>query len=217
MPITFVGGTDHRERIVDDDRLRARLRAADPATSLPPADPDQVAHLLEVVMSDTTTRATESRENGTHDRSPLTWLVAAAAVVLIAASGVFALVDRDHNTTASAGPTVTQLGLPASHGRCELPNVGVLRLQTIAFRGTVTSLDAGGATFRVAHWFKGGPTDMARVSAPAAQLAPLVSAARLRVGGSYLVSAHDGTVTECGVTGPDAGHLAALYSRAFGG
>jgi hypothetical protein len=201
----------------DDDHLVARLRAADPASSLPPADPDQVAQLLEAAMSDTTTRSTESRENGTHDRSPLTWLVAAAAVVLIAASGVFALVNRDRDPTPSAGRTVTQLVLATTHGRCELPNVGVLRLQTIAFRGTVTSLESGTATFRVEHWFKGGPTDLARVSAPASQLAPLVAAAKLRVGGSYLVSAHDGAVTECGFTGPDTGRLAGLYSRAFGG
>ncbi|MGA8246092.1 MAG: hypothetical protein WB797_04245 [Nocardioides sp.] len=201
----------------DDDHLVARLRAADPASSLPPADPGEVAQLLEVVMSDTTTRTPESRENGTHDRSPLTWLVAAAAVALILASGVFALVNRDHDATPSAGQTVTQLDLPASHGRCEPPNVGVLRLQTIAFRGTVTSLDSGTATFRVEHWFKGGPTDLARVSAPPSQLSSLVSAVRLRVGGSYLLAAHDGIVTECGFTGPDTGRLAALYSRAFAG
>lgn len=201
----------------DDDRLLARLRAADPASSLPPADPAQVAHLLEEAMSDTTTRTTESRENGTHDRSPLTWLVAAAAVVLIAASGVFALVNRDHGTSPAAGQTVTRLGLPTTQPRCELPGPRVLELQTIAFRGTVTSLSSGTATFRVEHWFKGGPTDLARVSAPEAQFAPLVSAAKLRVGGSYLVAAHHGTVTECGFTGPATGRLAALYHQALGG
>jgi hypothetical protein len=201
----------------DDDSLLARLRAADPASSLPPADLDQVAHLLEAVMTDTTIRTTESRTNGTHDRSPLTWMVAAAAVFLIAAAGVFALVDRDHTTTPTAAQTVTQLGLPAQTGRCVLPNVGVLEVQTIAFRGTLTSLDSGTATFRVEHWFKGGPTDLARVAAPPAQLAPLVSAAGFRVGGSYLVSAQHGSVTECGFTGPDKGPLAALYARAYGG
>jgi hypothetical protein len=201
----------------DDDNLLARLRAADPASSLSSADPDQVAHLLEAVMSDTTTRTPESRENGTHDRGPLTWLVAAAAVFLIAASGVFALVNHDGDTAPAAGRTVTQLGLPSAQGRCIVPNVAVLRQQTIAFRGTLTSLDASTATFRVAHWFKGGPTDLARVTAPSAALSPLVSSAAFRVGGSYVVSAHDGTVTECGFTGPATGHLAALYSHAFGG
>jgi hypothetical protein len=198
-----------------DDDLMARLRAADPASSLPPADPDRVDHLLEAAMSDTTTRTTETRENGTHDRSPLTWLVAAAAV-LIAASGVLALLHRDHDTTPTAVATVTQLGLTTSQPRCELPGPDVLRLQTVAFRGTVTSLDAGTATFRVEHWFKGGPTDLARVAAPPARLAPLVSAAKLHVGGSYLVSAQGGNVTECGFSGPATGQRAALYRQAFG-
>ena len=39
--------TDHGP----DDELLARLRAADPAASLPPADPDRVARLLEDTMS----------------------------------------------------------------------------------------------------------------------------------------------------------------------
>jgi hypothetical protein len=203
--------------VYDDDSLLARMRAADPATSLPPADHDQVAHLLEAVMTDTTTHTTETRETGTHDRSPLTWLVAAAAVLLIAGSGVFARVNRDHHASPAAGQTVTQLGLPTAHGRCILPNVGVLRSQTIAFRGTLTTLGPGAATFRVERWFKGGPTDLARVAAPATDLAPLVSGASLRVGGSYLVSAHDGTVTECGFTGPDTGRLSSLYLQAYGG
>ena len=81
--------TDGRDTVneYDDDSLLARLRAADPAASLPPAGPERVADLLEDVMSETTTRTTESRDTGTHDRSPLTWLVAAAAVLLILATG----------------------------------------------------------------------------------------------------------------------------------
>ena len=38
-------------------------------------------------MSDTSSPAPGDRDTGTHDRSPLTWLVAAAAVLLIAAGG----------------------------------------------------------------------------------------------------------------------------------
>ena len=75
----------------DDDDLDARLRAADPASSLPPADPARVARLLEDTMSNDV--LAESRESGTHNRSPLTWLVAAAAAVIIAGVGVFAVVN----------------------------------------------------------------------------------------------------------------------------
>ena len=201
----------------DDDSLLARLRAADPAASLPPADPERVADLLEDVMGETSTRTTETRDTGTHDRSPLTWLVAAAAVVLIVATGAFALVNRDHDTAPTADPTVTSLSLPASQGRCQIPNAEVLRAQTIAFRGTLTALADDTATFRVDDWFIGGPTDLAKVSAPSQRLAPFVGGADLKVGGRYLVASRDGVVTGCGFTGPDSGHLASLYAQAFAG
>jgi hypothetical protein len=204
---------DDTGRQVDDRDLLSRLRAADPAASLPPADPDRVTHLLEAAMTDTTTH--ETRENGTHDRSPLTWLVAAAAVLLIAAAGVFGLVNRDHDQAPAAQDTVTMLGFTPSHGRCLLPEVGVLRAQTIAFRGTLTSLTDGSATFRVDHWFKGGPTDLAKVTAPA--LGVLVDSAQFTVGHQYLVSAQRGQVTACGFSGPASGRLAALYQRAYAG
>ena len=57
---------------------------------------------------------TESRENGTHNRSPLTWLVAAAAAVIIAGVGIFAVVngqgaDEQTPPPQAADPTVTEL------------------------------------------------------------------------------------------------------------
>ncbi|MBO0844446.1 MAG: hypothetical protein J2P22_03405 [Nocardioides sp.] len=207
--------SDHDER--DDTELLTRLRAADPASSLPPADPHRVAHLVEAAMSDTGTRASGSRESGTRNRSPLTWLVAAAAVVLIGAAVVFGLVNRGDDTPPSAGGPLTQLGYQQHAGRCMLPNVAVLRRQTVAFRGTLTSLEDGTATFDVTRWYAGGPTDVAKVAASPTALDDLVRAARLRVGEEYLVSATGGTVTSCGFTGPASGHLQDLYAQAFGG
>jgi hypothetical protein len=200
-----------------DSTLLSRLQAADPASSLPPADPDQVAHLLETAMTDTELHTTESRETGTHGRSPLTWLVAAAAVVLIAAAAVFSLANHDAKHVPSAQPTVTQLDVAPAVGRCIVPSVGVLQVQTVAFRGTLTTLAGGAATFTVTHWYRGGPTDLARVVAPQSVLRPLVESAKFRVGGDYLVSARDGRVTACGFSGPATGRLAALYSQAYAG
>ncbi len=197
----------------DDDSLLARLRAADPAASLPPAGPERVADLLENAVGETTTRTTETGDT----RSPLTWLVAAAVVLLIVAAGAFALVNRGHGTTATADQTVTSLTLPASQGRCLIPNAAVLRLQTLAFRGTLTALADDTATFRVDEWFAGGPTDLAKVSAPSQRLAPFVGGAELKAGDRYLVAARDGVVTGCGFSGPDSPARAALYDRAFGG
>jgi hypothetical protein len=203
-----------------DSELLARLRAADPASSLPPADPGRVVELLEAAMSDTVhdagTRPHESRETGTHDRSPLTWLVAAAAVLLIASAGVFGLASRDHGSTPTAEGSVTELGFVPPQGRCVVPNAGVLRQQTVAFLGTLVSVVDGTATFDVSHWYAGGPTDTAKVSATPPRLAALVQAADLRVGEDYLVSASGSTVTACGFTGPASHQLQDLYDRAFG-
>ena len=87
----------------EHDELRARLRAADPASSLPRSDPDRVARLLEDIMSDTHTA--EPRTDGTGQRSPLTWLAAAAVVVIIAGVGAFAVMNRGQDSgTPAASP-----------------------------------------------------------------------------------------------------------------
>jgi hypothetical protein len=199
-----------------DTELLARLRAADPASSLPPADPERVAQLLEEAMSDTATRPPESRENGTHGRSPLTWLVAAAAVALIAGAVGLGLSQRDHDTSPSAQPTVTRLQAARLSGLCVLPNAHVLRLQSVAFRGTVQSVTDRGATFRAVHWYVGGPTDLVTVRLVPGGIPETLQASELAVGHEYLVAASDGFVRGCGLTGPATPQLQRLYDAAFG-
>lgn len=199
-----------------DLELLVRLRAADPASSLPTLDGAPVAELLEAAMTETPTRTPESRETGTHGRSPLTWLVAAAAVVLIAAAGIFGLAHRDHDSGPVARGSVTRLRYVEPSGRCMTPNVGVLRAQTVAFRGTLRSVVDGKATFQVTHWYVGGPTDLAEVTAVPASLHDLTQAAQLETGASYLVAADNGRVLGCGFTGPARGALSNLYAHAFG-
>jgi hypothetical protein len=207
-----------------DPELRQRLLAADPASSLSATHPDRVARLLEAAMSDTQrdtqsdtgAQVHESRETGTHDRSPLTWLVAAASVLLIASAGILGLVQRGHDSSPAAVSSVTRLGYAPYDGRCQLPSVGVLRLQSVAFRGTLRSLTGSTATFDVDHWYAGGPTDTAQVMASAAALSELVSAADLQVGRRYLLAATGGTVTGCGFSGPVSRPRQRLYDGAFG-
>lgn len=204
--------TDH----VPDTELLARLHAADPASSLPPADPERVAQLLEEAMSDTATRPPESRENGTHGRSPLTWLVAAAAIALIGgAAGVgFAQRDRDPSPTTAA--SVTELRAAKVTGLCVLPSPQVLRLQSVAFRGTVVSVSDRAATFRAARWYAGGPTDLVTVHLVPGGIPETLQASELAVGHVYLVAAGDGFVRGCGLTGPATPKLQRLYDSAFG-
>ena len=204
-----------------DDGLRARLRAADPASALPPADPTRVGRLLEETMSNQTdTPLTESRETGTRGRSPLTWLVAAAAAVLIAGVAVFGLLDRGGDSgVPSAGheQTVTHLGAPAAGGnaRCMPPSARVLSTQTLAFDGTVQEITDGVVTLAPTRFYAGTATDLVEIEAPSADLQALIGAASFEAGGRYLVSATDGRVTVCGMTAPYSAGLAALYTQAF--
>lgn len=208
--------TDHDER----DELFARLRDADPAATLPPADPDRVARLLEDAMSHDT--MTESRETGTRGRSPLTWLVAAAAVALIAAAGAFAFLPRGSDPApppTAADPTVTELTMPdATAGRCMVPSAETLTNAAYAFDGTVTAIENDTATLEVDRWYAGDETDLVEVDQSSSDLGSLILAPVFEEGQRFLVAGtDDGSVMVCGFSAPYSADLAALYAEAFGG
>ena len=220
-----------------DDELQQRLRAQDPAASLPPADPSRVARLLEDIMgADLTTQPAgapqdhethESRETGTRDRSPLTWLVAAAAV-LIAGIGVFGLLSNDPESAqvpqagpsagASAEPSVTLLAAPAAtSAKCMVPNVALLAQAEVAFSGTVEDVSGDVVAITPDRFYAGPATDLVEVRSPEAMLRALVGAVDFRQGQRYLVSASGGEVRVCGLSGPFSPDLEALYAAAFPG
>ncbi len=180
--------TDGPDR--DEELDRARLRGLDPAASLAPADPVWVARLLEDTMShDVDTPLTnESRENGTHDRSPLTWLVAAAAVLVIAGVGVFATMWQEDGPdnppiaapSTSQGPSVMKLSArPPVAAKCMVPTAEILANQQTAFDGTVASITDGVVTLDVTHWYRGGSADQVTVAAPPTELQSLRAGRRL--------------------------------------
>ena len=196
-----------------DTGLFERLRAHDPAASLPPAEPAQVARLLEDAMS-------HDLDTPARHRSPLTWLVAAAALLVIAGVGVFAVVGGDDEpqvpTAQDPAPTVVELSArPPVAGRCAVPTAEILSYQETAFDGTVSAITDGTVTLDVAEWYRGGPADQVTVDAPPADLQALVQAADFQTGQRYLVSANDGFVTVCGFTAAYSDDLAALYAEAF--
>jgi hypothetical protein len=208
----------------DDERLGARLRAADPAASLPPADAARVDRLLEDTMSHDL--LTESRETGTRGRSPLTWLVAAAAAVIIVGVGVFALVDdrgaeqSPPPPQAAPSPSVARLTAPGGQAyaaRCAVPSADLLAPQSTAFDGTVTSIDDDVVTLEPSRWYAGEPAEQVRVEAPPDVLGQLLASVKFEEGERYLVAANaDGQVVVCGLSGRHTPRLAALYERAFG-
>lgn len=179
--------------------------------------------MTDVPSDDDDTLSDESRQTGTHGRSPLTWIVAVAVVLLIAAAVIYALLDRgsdDPESTAGArepGGTSLDLMVAPETKRCMVPNVEVLRKQAIAFDGVVRSVSGGQATLRPTRFFAGEETDVVVVKAPGDDLQELLAAVDFREGVRYLVSATDGRVTLCGFSGPYTGLRAELYDRAFGG
>ena len=197
----------------DDRDLMARLRAADPAADLTPADPGRVERLLEDAMSNDV-RAPETR---TGRRNPLTWVVAAAAAIIIAGVGFFAIRGQGDSGTPVAHETVTQLTASSAPARCMVPTVDRLSGRAVAFRGTVESLTGDAVTLRVTHWYNGGPTSLVKVAAPAPALRALVGAVHFHEGGDYLVTATDGQVTACGFSGPATAARTHLYEQAFSG
>jgi hypothetical protein len=172
----------------------------------------------------------ESRSTGTRDRSPLTWLVAVAVVLLIAGAALFGLFGQGADETGtpsgmapdaatpseSAAPRRTTLTAGPDTGRCMVPNVELLRQQTLAFDGVVRSIVAGEATLEPNRFFAGEQTDVVVVKAPDRDLQALLAAVDFREGERYLIAATDGRVTLCGFSGPYDPKLAALYERAYG-
>ncbi|KQW48654.1 hypothetical protein ASC77_07905 [Nocardioides sp. Root1257] len=206
---------------VHDDELRARLRASDPAGSLPPAAPHEVARLLEDVMA--TELTTETRETGTHGRGPLTWLVAAAAVLVIAGVGFFgihALTGSDDVATTGGDPaaSTTRLDVPATgDAKCAVPSAELLASADVAFDGTVTGIVGDQVTLEPTHWYAGDPTDTVVVTAPSKQMQDVASGVEFRTGERYLVSASGDQVSLCGFSAPYSDELAAIFAEAFPG
>lgn len=210
----------------EHDELYGRLRAADPAASLPPVTPERVARLLEdTVAEDLLTH--ETRESGTRGRSPLTWLVAAAAVVVIAGAASFALATGDDGTPAgpaqdppvAAEQTVTELSgpgpdLPAA--RCMVPNAEALKDKPVALDATVISIEGDVVTLQPTQWYAGDPTDLVEVSAPGEAMEQLLTAVSFQDGQRYLVAAdQSGEVMVCGFSARWTEELAAVYAKAF--
>lgn len=223
----------------DDEELRRRLSALDPASRLTPAAPERVAGLLEGAMLDQASsgRTTDARPDATGRRRPLAWVAAAAAVVVIAGASFAGLRGDDDAQAPTAGPSAGQEpGPPAAeepaadpgsmtalvaaadaNAKCMVPNVQVLRANSLAFDGTVTAIEGDQVTLEPTAWFKGTPTETVTVTAPSKMLQELLVAVDFQVGERYLVTAFRDTVTLCGFTAAYDEALAQLYQDAYAG
>lgn len=215
-----------------DDALLARLRAADPAADLPPAEPERARRLLEDVRKqprdpgEPPSSAPSPAPSGpTRSRwsRALPWLAGAAAAAMVAIAGFSLMAQRveapsSPPSVAAPEPSSTTVAAPAAApGRCLPPSAEVLAGAELAVDATVTEVAGDQVTLTVNQWFAGTPTDEVVVTAAPASLQELIGAPDLQQGQRYLLAANGGQLMVCGFSGSFDSERSTLYATAFGG
>ena len=117
-------------------------------------------------------------------------------------------------------PTTQQLALPdddggIASGSCLPVTAEGLLDQEQAFAARVISVDGDTVTLEVTERFAGEVADRIEVAQNDA-IDSDFSAVVFEQGESYLVTAGDGTIRGCGLSGEDSPELRAIYDEAFG-
>ena len=209
---------------MNDDELLARLRAADPARAS--ADPPpELDRLLEAAMS-TEPDIRPSTDRPAARRRP--WILAAAAVALVAALGGGWVVTRGDGDPPLAGPSpsvtdrgtegdVLALSVPdAAEGRCIPFSSEALQPMQSALEGTVTSVSGDSVTLDVTRWYRGGDADVVELTNPSRLAIVLDGVITFEEGERYLLTATDGTLNVCGFSAPWSAEREREFVTAFG-
>lgn len=166
---------------------------------------------LEDIMSEPTPQ--EKRHQGS-SRTPW-YAAAAAALVAVVAVGVIAVGSNNQEPAASA-PLELTAGESDALASCIVMTPEIIAESEVAFAATATAVDGETVTLDVTEWFVGGDSDTVIVTAPAGFEA-LIGSVPFAVGDDFLVSATDGVVNYCGMSGLATPELQALYDAAFPG
>ncbi|MBI5160774.1 MAG: hypothetical protein HY996_05085 [Micrococcales bacterium] len=196
---------------IDDQRLRGRIAAADPAAHLAALPGEARTALLERLAD----AASAGRMRVAWRRPGLRLgvaLVASTAAVAIAAAVLVprlaAPADRVLTLRSPAGAAMMSC-LPLDQFAAD-----ALASSSVALAGTVTAVSDGSVQVQPDRFFRGGPAD--RVDLTTAK-STVSDATVFRAGERVLITAARGEVIGCGLSAQDSPELRAYYDRAFSG
>lgn len=223
---------------MNDDQLRDRIGRLDPlagaepgGASIEPIASPEARSRLEAIMNTPTIDDHMTDDSSAKARDVATgpsrrWLAvagAAAAVAVLAVGAIAMTGGDDEPEVADPAPTqpdessVLELstGVDDAMASCMRVDATVIAQNQIAFKGTVTAVDADVVQLAVDDAYAGVEAQAVTLTAPEGMEA-LTGSVAWEVGAQYLVSAWDGTVNYCGQTGPATPELQAIYDEAFG-
>ena len=210
---------------MNDDELMSRLQRIDPSSGVPvhPVDGPDAAALLEQIMNEPITPAAPAKNPYTPRRKAW-WGFGVAAAALVAVGATVVVLDNNSSTQDSQSVQATSTTVALSDVPVGPIGSSCIRLEgfqppagTVAFQGTVESVDAGTVTLTVSHWYTAGTDTQVVLNVPdASQPSPAMEGAvNFTVGDEFLVATTDGQVFGCGVSGPVSPELTALYQQWF--
>ncbi len=164
--------------------------------------------------------STETVSREPRARTAVSWLVTAAAVLVVGVAG-FALSRDDEPavppSVAEPAASSTTIGAPdPASTRCVAPTPELLSGVDVAVDATVRAVEDGKVRLSVQKWYAGTPTEELVVEAPPDTLEELIGAPDLQVGQRYLLAARAGELMVCGFSGPLDPDRSTLYTAAFG-
>ena len=196
---------------MNDEELERMTRSADPAASLAPLNEFRFDRLKEIAMSETTTAPVAATS-----RKPLIWGIAGGLAAVGAAAVVVATLGLGQPT----GPTVA-LNAPAGADpmatslKCAETTPELVATGTLAFAGTVASIDDGTVTLDVTEQFAGDAVGAVTTPQGSPEISDGASPV-YEVGENWLVTSDGDTIFSCGLSAPETPELRAIYDAAFG-
>lgn len=195
---------------MNDEELERMMRTADPAASLTPLTEFRFDRLKEIAMSETTTAPAAK------SRKPLVWGIVGG----LAAIGAAAVVVTAIGLGQPAGPTVALnpaggADPMATSLKCAETTPELVATGTLAFAGTVASIEDGTVTLDVTEQFAGDAVGTVTTPQGSPEISDGASPV-YTVGEKWLVTSDGETIFSCGLSGTETPELRSIYDAAFG-